>query len=274
MFLEINGIPIKVQNVSPSYEYTYKGNRERTTSGQMADSRRGGRRMWSVTTSPLTNVEASSVIGMVHGRAHVITFYDGLSASTSLNPTGYSSVTWENGSTPDPDQSGRVKILAGGSLVYDPKMRTDEQAIFWKESSDGVTWSSCSRSALGKRRNGASVTDGAFLLLPTISGGGVVTTTNQSGSTAYLSELVFALFVPDLTQQNNLSLHTTENRWGEMPILRARGDMINNGEEVFCMGKMKDDKRRHIMSGASHEASGSVLSFTLEEVTPPHDYRR
>ena len=100
-----------------------------------------------------------------------------------------------------------------------------------------------------------------------------MTVTNQSGAIAYMSELSIALFVPTLTQQNELSLHTTENRWGDTPILKVRGDMINDGEETFCVGVVRGEDKVQFHNGASRENAGSVITFTLEEINNPFDSR-
>jgi hypothetical protein len=243
-FLSLNDYTIKVVNETPIRKLERRGREGRSFRGILRDARRGIRRGWDMEACFLDFEEAEGLLGLIEGRGHKIACADGLQASTGLNPEpGHQRVRLSPALTTPFGGLGRISVdssLTGEIILqYDAQFDDNCWTVHWWEL-NGSTW-----EHHAKRSDGVGYLDGVqdntvgnfggsseFVVDVT---GGVVTFSMDDGGTETFDDLILLPYLA--SKQQIAAWAVAPNPFGPLPVLRARGDFIQESH-IYVLGEV------------------------------------
>lgn len=273
-FLQLNGWTIPVAVVSSRKNWRQAGgSSSRTTRGALLDPKRNLRRIWEFQTIALEPQDAEGLVRLVSGEGHYFDFYDGLQASTGLQPSAappagsrlYPASAGKNNS------AGLLSLPSSGFLF-----RVDPQTKEWTVILSRLAGSSWVTGALrddgiGYENGAQSQTwgkqsSGGVYFLP--SGGALeVWSAVAPGSVDDL------IVLPWRASVSQMAAWTASDapRFGPLPVLRAQGDMAEGGrqeQDIFVVGEVISTEIAQMATQNGWVNNGRVVTFQIGEVDP------
>lgn len=250
MFLSVNNIVGQIADATVKTSIVSRGKSKRASGGQAQDGRRGIRRTHVFTTKPLVESEGRAWSELIWGRAHVVSFAEGLQAASGLNPVAnHTGITWNSG-TGAGGTDGFITFAGSGDspvLDYDAQLG-DDYTLLWYEDTGGGSWRGCGfSSSAGGWRNGVPnffVGGVGTLMTWTKTGAGVIELRNQSASPTPVDTVVILPWAASGLQMSRWTqANPTAEFWGPAPLLRLEGDMFAE-DVVYGFGRVVTDDRR------------------------------
>ena len=284
-FLRINGWTVPVFDATPVRKHDRQGRRGRSFRGQARDARRHVRRSWRCRACFLDHGDAVALERLLLGEGHLIDFARGVEASTSLMPApGYGQSVRLLPSSWGAYGRGLASIddaATGTILAYDAQVGDDwtvlvrrldgasQEFIGYAQRSDGTSYVDGAASATF----GMPSTAGGEAFRFVVRGGVVELVKDGSASSEQIDDLVI---LPWVATDGQLAAWTSRTadvpKWGQMPVLRVDGNMVDEGGRTrLAVGAVTGIDIVQGLSridGLGWVNNARVVSFTLDEVDP------